>query len=470
MSKNCQKISNILTRIYQSGKPTNFGTTLSSPKPQELLNFQKSAEKLIGEYHKEYFERFFFKYMTSDSALTKFLLLPESSGFDPKKIYSELMNEAFVYLNEACPEIFINHLNTERYNSFLNLLDQNVELVSAATKKAAGYGRSEIYGASYFSYMNSAFLELFLGEETVEVDRPLPESIRDFFGANLSHGEISLREAGDYAGYKLNGGKLNICVAGNQAGTEMSRGRLRITSECGIWPGNRASGGLLELPDLVEHVSGGATRGFVVKISKTARPAQIKNGGAVYWIGEQKRQLGISTDTAIYIEKPGAGIEYFQGKAFKPKAPILLGQPYIKGVFGQPKLFDKTHSKGTIYYFDEEKKKYFSLDGERPDMIITNEHLIAYAGNQNFAVIKHLQAITENPFEYMRYGIVVMYDLPERDIGKGMRGGILILEEAGATVESIKKRLFPYRNKGIIFLRVSDPDNPGKTKLVDVEG
>ncbi|MCL5411083.1 MAG: hypothetical protein M1324_04595, partial [Patescibacteria group bacterium] len=68
-------------------------------------------------------------------------------------------------------------------------------------------------------------------------------------------------------------------------------------------------------------------------------------------------------------------------------------------------------------------------------------------------------------------GILVLRDLPEKNIGKGMKGGVVIVESS-LSPDEVRSRLSAEdKTGGAILMRLPDPteDEPNNTKLIDLE-
>jgi hypothetical protein len=213
---------------------------------------------------------------------------------------------------------------------------------------------------------------------------------------------------------------------------------------------------------------GGYMGGGTLK-AKTAGRASLNNmtGGTAY-IGKGEYNIGHSmSGGTIYCEE--AELAIAPGAV---SGTVLIGNRKIDQAKLETVARESKMNLAMIYCYDEQSREYSTLDYKSgPNDIIFAIQLEEFIKTkQGMIAIKDPDRF-ENPAENMEGGILV-YTLyaPKKDIGKGQKGGIIILEikHDPLTPEEASARLSKDRSGGFVFLRVFDK-NRKTSKLVEIE-
>jgi len=136
------------------------------------------------------------------------------------------------------------------------------------------------------------------------------------------------------------------------------------------------------------------------------------------------------------------------------------------------------NSKIVICAYKQDEKVYWKSPERLADQpkqampMVDEEELVkARERKAGLYIIDDINRFTGDVTDGWEDGILVLRDLPEKNIGKGMKGGAIIIESSLLPDEVRQKLSTEDRAGGAILMRLPDPteDNPNNTKLIDLE-
>lgn len=286
-------------------------------------------------------------------------------------------------------------------------------------------------GKFLLSALHSVFLNKYLSNDAVlTFDRP-PESLYDNFGCYLERGTFNITQAGDYAGLCLNGATLNIEVVGKELAQLMKNGVVRA-KHAGYGPGMIMYGGTLRVTESVGPEFAGYAGGSAVILADKIHDIDLKANVTAHKALDSFTALMLIDRKDTVIKDEGVYNANYHGDYWDTESVWPASE--IRSL--------------------EEYTSYIQTYKEKKKLVMVN--------------LESDQNLTEG----LDGGIVVFFKAPKKEIGRGMSGGAVILEDEDLSVEEAKKRISKEdRTGGIILMRVPDPspDDPRRTKLIDLE-
>lgn len=359
---------------------------------------------------------------------------------------------AFEYVD--LPLLFSDH----QYAQFIRrLVDSKVihQRIHESANDLFKKTKKETSVSFYYNLLNSAFLNKCLGQEKeLNIDYPLPNEMKDFFGCFLENGTVNVAEVGEEAGYWLDGATLNIGKAGDELGRYMVSGHINAQSS-GNKSGANAQGGFLHVDQSGDYFSYNAIGGTHSTWETGNHAGYFSNAtlNVDKIPNENFHNFEEFYGTAVY----GDSLEKVSDRC--QDATILYNTPsFIKSNKYDHLIEYGEYSKA---YSSKEEINVFDNDGYDRFMQLKNGIIVL---DENFK-LENSKPVTEN----MEAGIMVLRKSPENNIGIGMKGGILILEDKDLTVEEAKMRIYKDRLGGLILMRVPHKGLSGVTRLIDLE-
>jgi formylmethanofuran dehydrogenase subunit C len=383
---------------------------------------------------------------------------------------------------EEIEEIFGNFdykgsLSNEHYADFVSFLNTFKEWVMTHIESLRPEGveyfwdNQESISHSIIRGLNSIFLEKTMKAESSLVLNDLPKELTAYtFGAKLKTGRIEIDEVDNGLGQEMSGGEIVAKKAGTHAGSGMTGGRLAIGEVCGT-TGSSMQGGKIVVERSVSKDESGcpfayeSDHGTII-----ANIVEDEVAGCGSWtdilINEAKRgKLGAGKGGGTLIANRSHG-ELGRPDGYSRKecfATLLVGE-YDDG-YPQGSNFETySYNDNNKIYIDLRKREVVS------SYIANDEELTEFKKKRcGLVVVNKYSDIQQNITDGMDGGIVVLKQLPTSELGKGMNRGAVVVDIPGITKERIRKVLSKDRSYGLILMRVPDPDDPKKTKLIDVE-
>lgn len=357
-------------------------------------------------------------------------------------------------------------LSQKQYDKFINNYVRDEDLTNRINNLVQGeieINKQEVW--YMFSALHSVFLNKYLEEkQQINIGEEACKAYSWYFLCHLQKGEISASEVKDYVGYQNDGAKLKFAKTGSGLGELMNSGEIEA-EEAGATPGLTMRGGRLRMTKC-KNAAG---------LSGAGGTLEVEQAGTSFALG-----MGMAEGATVYCKEAEedafrdfAGTAYYEGdisnisaKRKLEKSTILLKNPFS--------LYNS--EEADIFWYDSEETKYKNRLGFVDAMSDYRDMDLFLEGGQGMVVLdESYDFMADSPRESiyrkvgnMTAGILVMKVAPQSEIGKGMRGGILILEDPDISLEDVKLRLSEDRPGGLVFMRVPDEDNEGETKLVKV--
>ncbi len=439
----CQEITNLISQIADE----NHALVLAIQK--SILSQGKSKketlEKLVTIYENKYpqIDKIFLSAFDSES-LEKLQEQQIGSLSMPDNIVFKL-GEHIAELTKLPP------FNKLKYLQFIRRLKSFI-------------AKQEITDKKIVSKLNSLFLNLFLDENAeinLKVDE-LPSILQAEFGLGLNCGKIKIDQLYcDRAFNRMQGGHVEVGqilgdITNSQIAYEMKGGRLIIGKTNVLAVAQILKSGTLSIGEIENGTFGDSAMGgtaFVgnIKITATAKVYDhilTAASGGTFIINNVDSPRKIQID----INK-------------KAHATVLIKSARNKIIYNQP-LQPHIYSD-RIAYYDESSDKFRYLhkgyqiyDMEQDTMAYLTarplENWIYRVKTQEFA--RRIQ------YNLLEGGILIMNNADTFEIGKGQKGGAIIINDPNLTYEEACKRVAPISERlgGIVlYLRKWKEKSPG---------
>ncbi|MCX6809034.1 MAG: hypothetical protein NTW50_05225 [Candidatus Berkelbacteria bacterium] len=385
--------------------------------------------------------------------------------------FSSSLNEFLVYIIDHYRKRYLSpflkgerssvKLKSESYGKFLDRLIRNPEihenLKMIITEISIFHsGRSEnslvnqIGIRELLAALNSCFLEEFLGEDqTLDIrNYSVPMGLFIFFGVGLSHGKIISRKLGRGAGNYLRGGELWVDEVEEWAGEGVMGGKISVgkAGDC-----------------FAARIKGGVA---VAERSGDSPGVEGKGGVVVVHHGGDK--LGSRATNGAYIGEEAKDIA---------KGSISSLATFLAGEEADINIHYKTNHSYSVAKFRgiatyiSTSSHYFNGTGGTANVITNNDQLTNFLeSGVGFNTIPSHVPKLYNHVEAMKGGILVLKRIPDHDIGEGMTGGAIIIDDPKVSIDEVRPKISKTKSGGLILLRIWDKTDLDKSRLVDVEG
>jgi len=457
---NCLKITNGIRRIARNAP------SLASSKLPTLQKAREEIEREENEIRRELWPDFaFIEALKRKETFYALKGIVESCAyqFNDLKSFSLSLLDSVTYFLSSLREGGYLPLDSKSYKRFIVNLAKDGEIAKNLVaivrslrpiwdQRMDKHYLESVGSDTLFTIINSAFLELFLEEkQTLDLsDFDLPWQVSENFGLGLNRGEIKIKKAGQYAGAWLHGGEIQVEVAKDFAGFEMEGGKI-VAKKVGDFAG------------------AGMKAGCLVAEKSGQMPGVEAKGGTIY-VYESGNRAGERAEGGTFVVEQGFGIA----------SSIASNKPYF--ITGEMSTFSSSYRdypEQAICYDEDseypEKSEYLDRLQRSPVLITSSKQLEVFRNASNGVVaIPNFEGspVNENTPELckgMNGGAMVFKTAPEANIGEGMEGGILIIEDRNISIEELRSRISPGKKGGLILLRVPDPERSTRTRLVDVE-
>ncbi len=325
------------------------------------------------------------------------------------------------------------------------LLEQEVQINELLIQEEfTGYdleSMQEIFNNKFYSnLLLSKTINQSMEADTELRCEELPPYLENYFGIGLQKGKISVNKTGNQLGMLMSGGQIEASEAGDYAGEYMRGGVLKL-GNCGNELGMFA-------PDGVIYVTGD-----VKSFGDT--------GGSTY-------KVVIIAESATSPSSPNSD------------AVTLVSKDYIDGLESRRDLGNNKYSYCTIYY-NPEVNHYYRANTTKMaiDFIFDSSSLQEfktkdtnnYGERANIGILNTPRIIDAAELSGMKKGLLICNDLPKGELGEGVTGGVIIINDLEKTPDEVRSQISKNRKPGdgLILMRVPDPENEGKTKLIDLE-
>lgn len=416
----CKEISTKIKKIKELRDEFKDIYSEGGEENEKLIEIKKEAETLIHELIDDYCFGIDFTNKLKDVQFIQRIVLEIEGRKDlgDKNLADTLRLKSIILIN-FFKKIFPNQtkrkkITSQMYQRFLEaLLDPQIKKnteIDWAKRSAVG-----------LEFLNSVFLDFSLAENgRVNMDQPLPKDFDSSFGFGWKEGTANLLEVGDWLGERMTGGQIYAKKAKFGAGFNMAGGVLRV---------EEAGEGLA--PDMY---------GGTIIVKKAAMEA-----------GRVSQSMKTSESNGS-----GGTILFEKIQSFADSV-----NPNI--------IFCSYNAKDNIYY---------TMTGTDTDQIreikpMSSDNDLRNA-HDRMAGVYMIDDVTKFTYPVTRgwgNGVLVLRDLPEKNIGEGMFGGAVIIEST-LPVEEVRSRVMKEnRLGGFILMRVPDPtaEDPSNTKLIDLE-
>jgi formylmethanofuran dehydrogenase subunit C len=473
---NCQEMTSYISTISQKSDAFDKESTkLEAKKPLEI---KAEIDSIIHEIWRRISPtEKFVKLLENPAVWEKYdngvVITKNESNGEKRIIYPHDL--------ETIENIFgkfkyTGNITSEHYQDFISFLEtfktwlaSHFESIcpTEARKPSLGFG----YEAEEFLMtLNSFFLRRTMKPESVITIKNLPEKLQYGFASNFSAGKIIIDKVDKVVGAHMSGGEIVIEKAGFAAGDQMTGGRLTIGEDTGPTGYSMKGGKIVVERNITEDNSGSpfayeSTHGTIV-----ANIVESESAGCGSWTDilinkAMKGKIGEGKGGGAMIVNRAHG-DLGRPDGYNRKecfATLLVGE------------YDDNHAQWSnfeTYSYDDKDKNYRDLRKQEvvSSYIANDEELTEFKKKRcGLVIINKFSNIEENITEGMDGGIVVLEQLPTSELGKGMNRGAVVIDIPGITKERIRKVLSKDRDYGLILMRVPDPDDQRKTKLMDVE-
>jgi hypothetical protein len=418
MQTNCEKLTESIRQLekitaYFDMKYASFSVgELQDTRARSIQEMVEVRENVFPDYAKEFIEK-----MDNDRFWDYFeklfycnIDIMESSGFNRIEsiIYPE--QPKFGRFTEKCLYDLLAYFDANR-----DRLDQRVEhaakeLLGAPNTMRGHSGRLQQNHFMIYSVIISFFLDFYGQGQKLNLSiNGLDSRYKRFFGIGWRRGKISLEMGADGVFENMSGGDASAKTA-ISAGMNMSGGRLEV-GICGKDLGSRMSGGSLAVEEMTyskhcfDSMSGGT--GYIKGITQ---------GGGLDLAMD-------ATSGTIFLEE----VSWLNNVCESARnTTVLLGSKpsYRKG-------------DGNYYYFDQKHDQF-----ERTDY----SGCYAESGYDGSKFDSDLMKVSSDklPRDWsgMTGGIMVLENIKRaHSIGRGLKGGIIIIDGANTTLEEAKDRV-----------------------------
>ncbi len=454
---NCQEITKVIETLSVKKKSFDIAMNQDSLRIDEALGIKEFVENLTC-IDKVFLRDLEDKRGEIISDLKAYIdKLDDDDREEGEMLIPEIMARIASRFNrENLPAI---KLNSKYYKRFLKEYLRSrfyADIVKLADKYSFG---SEVKGdmkTIFAQIVNTIFLNLGCdGEKIIINDIPKPLSdyfvigldnpradlqvvkAGNFFGAIMKNGSLKAVEAGDSAGISMTGGKIIIDHAGEGCGTSMKGGELVVLEAgdnfCSSMDGGKAKANKIG-DRAFTYMHGGS--GYVEKAGEDCCRG-MKNG-FVYF--DEAVGFGAIEGGEVLADK-------FETTA-DDRHPLSLEDNSLV-----PK------------YITPDGTGLVELSGDNE---IFYSSLIQHKDQNSFIITADAELKDTNPTAGLQRNLIVLRQRVD-NIGYLMTGGAIVLEIEDLTIEEAKSLISKDKTGGLILMRVADPENPGKTKLIDLE-
>lgn len=288
----------------------------------------------------------------------------------------------------------------------------------------------------------------------------------DYLGMKMNGGELEVDKAGAHFGYKMERGILRAEVAGKAAGSGMSGGEIFVNF-CDEMAGYMMTGGRI----------------YIKSVANT-RLGVLSGGGAIFasYVNGEFGNHSIMTNFVIedahrLPDSKDGGVVVINEVGIEAHKTIFRGYTALVNHFKDSNFnLDATarrYVKGKVFGYSDEMDSYFEYDeGEKIVYPKTDAELDAWKAQKGgLCVVEDISTFKKLVTEGMEDGIMVIRTANLSDnIGIGMKGGVIIFDHPDLTLESAREKVIhDSYGDSVILIRVQDPEEMSKTKLIEVK-
>lgn len=355
-------------------------------------------------------------------------------------------------------------IQTWDYRNFLKLLPEFLSKKQIKDQKWA------------MAYLNKLFLQNYNWRSSqshrLSVNfNDLPDLLRTNFGYNLNQGKLKIDHLRGDAFMIMNGGDVDVGkfdMVGtdySELGKEMTDGTIHIQQLIHGNVGSKIYGGTISVEQMENgHIAPEGRAGTIfVKHhemgNSTNEDAVVGFGatGGTYLIGEippQKQlMIGVKENATVVVKCKSSQIKN------SPKDPPYSGfnGSIICYDEGMDKFVDMGHSNSIFRSKTSEEQKGW----------LNTTFYVTYM--ERGVVILDYELPELLDYKFFENGVLVLKNPPQKDIGKGMRGGIIIIDNQKITLEECRERISHERQHGIILYMRRYKEGKGLFKKKKVE-
>jgi hypothetical protein len=285
---------------------------------------------------------------------------------------------------------------------------------------------------AFYGFVNSLFLERYLKPDQTLKIRQLPEILRHEFGFGFSKGNLDIDILNEYAFPAMRGGRVHIGETIGHVGHRMSGGFLDIDlSRDSV--GSSATGGTVT----VKRSLGDINDNYMAK----NMTLYIENLDGVF------DEKGIDKGT-IFIESAASDFRCNNGVVLNRQYRQPLNTKDVHGI----DLVLREQYDG--FKYDDRDDEFVGTDylrmGQKTIFTakVRGEEVEFYGHSPHLTIFKdRLPKIWE-----MSRGFALIKKVGEVDnIGEGMSGGMIIIDDHSMTLEEARKRVSKNRTGGLVF-------------------
>lgn len=427
---NCSELTNIITKVGEQFASFREVVPLrGQEKIDQALQVKKEINEILMKIDPV---AQFYAQLNDPEILVK---LAEINRLDRVKGWTgqyqenyDMISALFRVLDEDYvffPNSFKNF--DRRYGRFMGKLVE-------ASNKGSGRRTPLDYIAPYLA---SIFLNLYMRlDSEVTIDGPWDRI------PCLKKGKIRYKEQANGVGSGLQGAEIIVPESGNFTGNHMQSGIIRA-QKTHEFAGNVMKGGKMYLGSATSHLGSHMEGGLIMADTATHDIAQKMEGGYVYI-----REIEDVTNVASSAKGGYVIVDGAQSGNFNPN------NEFIYRHFGGKFYLHKGAAIAEIR--DMQELAIFQNSGKSVSRIKGGALMQFEAANY---------LTTE-----MYGGILVIEDYSGTALGRGMKGGMIIIESTNLSVDQVRNCISKEgRTGGYILMRVPIPGKPGETHLIDLE-
>ncbi len=270
----------------------------------------------------------------------------------------------------------------------------------------------------------------------------------NYFGKRMKSGKVKADYIGDQAALEMQGGEIQTKKIGDHAVYKMSGGRIYITESAKEKLGDNATGGAI----FAEYVSG--------EFGNNSTKAN-------FIIGDANKLPTNKKGGIVIIDRVGGKPEITDFSQYT----AFINDDFTFGSVSEVNNYIK-EVKGNLFGYNQITRDYVEYSRDTKIKKVSTEKELENWKKQEggMCIINHQSKFNEPVTKGMTDGIMVIRKIPNGNIGVGMEGGVVILDNPVFTLEEARERVNYDRNgNGVILIRVRNEKDPNKTKLVEVK-
>lgn len=451
MKRTCKQVTISISKLKKAFH--EFGSNLDSADSDNIKNLVQESEDLkemVLETQREVISpvRSFLKELEKPGVIEKIRAIVEQERGDGERF--RLVSALFDKLPSGL--IFDDTV----YKDFLEEIGFDSNYATDIINECERI--SDDFNYDIINHLNSVFLNKFMKSDSVLTMDDLPPRLSYYgFGSYLEKGTIKLKNAKRGLGH---GAKKTTFIAertGDHPGVASQDCRFSI----------------------------GEISGSIEELGRRTRIECQEFSGKLHSC-QEKATISVNKEFRGDFGLQNKNISMFCNRSvlnvynYNPSNTFISNDAkkvFVTDTPGVTLLKHKLNDSKRSYYYDDSSRQYIPMkDSEQPPKVLDNPAEIAtevldFEGN-GIGIIDDYSgfADNQNPCIQITHGILVLRKLDDRfPVGEGTSGGAIIIDVPKLSPEEAKQKISKNRPGGLILMRMRDQNDPGTTKLIDLE-